>query len=108
MPNDSFFPAQEFIHLPSIGDVQKCNLYFKELTSMLKKKLEESKIMGYHIITIKNLDDVNDHFIETDYTSITKGQFPFLYLFLQPLAEFDQIENIVEGLNLVQLKNPLA
>lgn len=96
-------PAREFIHLPSVGDKAACKQSFDTIDGLLKMYYEKTMIRGYHIITIKNTEDIDNHFIETDYSSITNGKFPFLYLFIQPMQEYGELDDIITQLNLVKL-----
>lgn len=95
--------AQELVHLPSIGDSKACTEYLDTLEDSLSKYVDDSKIRGYHLITINNDIDIQNHFIETDYNTITKGRFPFLYLFIQPIISYEELDDIIKTLHLVKL-----
>lgn len=95
-------PAQELIHLPSLGDQEKCKEYLEILDHVLSKKIDEGDIRGYDILTIKNVDDITLHFIETNYSSVTNDKFPFLYAFIQPLSNYEELLELTKSLHMVE------
>jgi hypothetical protein len=93
-------PAQQYIHLPSIGDISKAEASIAMLDNTLKELLDDQEIVGYQLILITNRDNIKSHFIETDYTSVTNGKFPFAYVFIQPNDRYEQLEGIAAKLGL--------
>ncbi|MEP7108636.1 MAG: hypothetical protein ABI760_11650 [Ferruginibacter sp.] len=93
-------PAQEYIHLPSIGDYAKCKSSFDMINYSLKQYHKDAKIKGFHLIIIKNQDDIEAHYIETSFKDVTNDVYPFLYLFIQPVLKYEELEIITKELNL--------
>ena len=83
--------AHEYVHSNSVGNYTVCKEIIQETKESLETLYENKNIMGYSLLMIKSKLDVEEQLLDGKFEKITKGQFPFVYSFIQP-AQHEEID----------------
>lgn len=92
--------AHEYVHYDSVGNVTRCEEIIQKTKDVLEKIYSEQKIEGYQLFLIQTSADAENELIETNYDTVTKGYFPFVYSFVQPAnQDYIDFDNLMEELH---------
>ena len=77
--------AHEYVHNPTIGLYAECRIELKDVGNYLREFYKQKMIRGHETTIISIESDIEDNLIFTDFIKVTKGRFPFIYSFVEPL-----------------------
>ncbi|MCB9076740.1 MAG: hypothetical protein H6631_04060 [Anaerolineaceae bacterium] len=94
--------ARNYIHPASAGNKEACSQIFGNLRTDIGELLKAKKISGYRLFVIKDADHAENELVSffCNYSEITEGKFPFIYVELQPAEEKKiDLDAIMSGMN---------
>ena len=96
--------AREYIHSNSVGNLENCREIIQKTKEFLTTFYKDKNIMGYELLLIKSSIDVEYHLLEGQFEEVTKGQFPFVYSFIQPTENSDfDFDKLMEELHYIRV-----
>ena len=75
--------AVEFIHVPSVGDLDACRAVVAAIDPVLDEAFEGGVLAGFEAFIIKEEAGLDEALIFTDTAACTAGRFPFVYVAIE-------------------------
>ena len=101
--------AHEYIHPSSVRNLELCEEMLQKTAELLDPIYSAKNIMGYQILLIESDLDVEDKLLGGRwgrFEGVTKGQFPFVYSFIQPTENSEvDFDKLMEELHYIRVND---